>query len=191
MFALTIPSGILFITRNETGDSRMVIGIIELLLLLLGFTGVFAVGSSIALLAFGRMIDQFDTGDEAKRTRSIASPVETTKISVALFWVLFIIGGWALLQESRVVMIVGITILFAICLFMLTAVIFSFAVLNTMRGRAKGKKMPVGTPALQITPQDTPAPSSPPEGVQPVPLLRKRYNNAVTDFILDVLLKKE
>jgi Na+-transporting methylmalonyl-CoA/oxaloacetate decarboxylase gamma subunit len=169
----------------------MVIGIIELLLLLLGFTGVFAVGSSIALLAFGRMIDQFDTGDEAKRTRSIASPVETTKISVALFWVLFIIGGWALLQESRVVMIAGITILFAICLFMLTAVIFSFAVLNTMRGRAKGKKMPVGTPALQITPRDTPAPSSPPEGVQPVPLLRKRYNNAVTDFILDVLLKKE
>jgi hypothetical protein len=191
MFALTITSGILFIARHETGNNRMMIGINELLLLVLGFVGVFAIGSSIALLAFGRMIDQFDTGDEAKRTRSIASPVEATKISVALFCVLFVIGGWALLQESRFVMIVGITTLFAICLFMVTALIFSFAVLNTMRGRTKESKMPVGTPAFQLTPQDTPAPSSPPEGVQPVPLLRKRYNNAVTDFILNVLLKKE
>jgi hypothetical protein len=169
----------------------MVIGINELLLLLLGFAGVFAVGSSIVLLAFGRKIEQFATGDEARRTRSITSPVETTKISVALFWVLFVIGGWALLQESRFVMIAGITILVAICLFMLTALIFSLAVLKTMRERTRGSKMPVGAPALQLSPQDTPAPSSPPEGVQPVPLLRKRYNNAVTDFILNVLLKKE
>jgi Na+-transporting methylmalonyl-CoA/oxaloacetate decarboxylase gamma subunit len=169
----------------------MVIGINELLLLLLGFAGVFAVGSSIALFAFGRRIDQFATGDEAKRTRSITSPVETTKISVALFWVLFVIGGWALLQESRFVMIAGITILFAICLFMLTALVFSSAVLNTMRRQNTGSKMPVGTPALQLTPQDTTAPSFPPEGVQPVPLLRKQYDNAVIDFILNVLLKKE
>lgn len=167
------------------------IGINELLLLLLGFTGVFAVGSSIALLGFGRMIDQFDAGEEAKRTRNIASPVETTKISVALFWIFFVIGGWAVLQENVYIMVVGITTLFAICLFMLTALVFSFAVLNTMRRHAKGSKMPDGTPALQLTPQDTTAPSSPPEGVQPVPRLRKRYNNAVTDFILNILLKKE
>jgi hypothetical protein len=191
MFALTITSGILFIAWHETGDSRMVIGINELLLLLLGFIGVFAVGSSIALLAVGRMIDQFPTGDEAKRTRGIASPVETTKISVALFWVLFVIGGWALLQESRLVMIAGITTLFAICLFMLTALIFSFAVLNIMQRRTKGSKMPVRTPAFQLTPQDTLAPPAPPERVQPVPLLRKRYDNAVTNFILNLLLKRE
>ena len=57
----------------------------EIFLLLLGFLGVFAVGCSIALLALGKMIDQFPTGDESKRTRSIASPIETTKISIAAF----------------------------------------------------------------------------------------------------------
>ena len=107
----------------------------EILLLLLGIVGIFAVGCSIALLALGKMIDQFPTGDESKRTRSIASPIETTRISVVIFWALFIVGTWAIVQESRFLMIAGITTFFAICLFMLTALIFSFAVLNTMRGR--------------------------------------------------------
>ena len=34
----------------------------EIILLLLGFLGVFAVGCSIALLALGKMIDQFPCG---------------------------------------------------------------------------------------------------------------------------------
>ena len=105
----------------------------EIFLLLLGFLGVFAAGGSIALLALGKMIDRFPAGDESARTRSIASPIETTKLSVALFWAFFVVGGWAMLQENRIVMIAGITILFAITLFMFTALIFSFAVLNTMR----------------------------------------------------------
>jgi hypothetical protein len=137
------------------------------------------------------MIDQFPTGDESKRTRSIASPIETTKVSTALFWVLFIIGGWALLQESRIVMVAGVTTLFAICLFLFTALVFSFAVLNSMRGRRKGIKMPDGIPVLQLSSPETPLPVPRPDGIQPAPVLRKRYNNPVSNLLLNALLKRE
>ena len=157
----------------------------EILLLLLGIVGIFAVGCSIALLALGKMIDQFPTGDESKHTRSIASPIETTRISVVAFWALFIIGTWAVFQESRILMIAGITTFFAICLFMLTALLFSFAVLNTMRGRRLAIEMPV----LQLSPVPVAAPEQ--ERAPPEPVLRKRYNNPVSDFMLNALLKKE
>lgn len=163
----------------------------EIFLLLLGFLGVFAAGCSIALLALGKMIDQFPAGDESKRTRSIASPVETTKISIALFWIFFVIGGLAVMQESRIVMIAGITTLFAITLFMFTALIFSFAVLNTMRGKRKGIGMPAGMPVLQVSPIAPSAPVPQAEAAPPEPVIRKRYNNPVTDFMLNALLKKE
>ena len=161
----------------------------EILLLPLGIVGIFAAGCSIALLALGRMIDQFPAGDESKRSRSIASPVETTKLSVLLFWPLYAIGSWALLQESRYVMVAGMTTLFAICLFLITALGFSFAVLNTMRGKKKGIEVPAGMPAVQISPA-TPVPVAVPQQA-PVPVIRKRYNNPVTDFMLNALLKKE
>jgi len=161
----------------------------ELLMLLLGIVGVFAVGCSIALLALGRMIDQFPAGDESKRTRGISSPIETTKISVVLFWALFFVGTWALLQGTRFMLILGITTLFAICLFMFTALAFSFAVLSTMRGHGKGIKMPV----LPLVPAGTPAvATTPAEPVQPAQMIiRKRYNNPISDFMLNALLKKE
>jgi hypothetical protein len=163
----------------------------EIFLLLLGFLGVFAAGCSIALLALGKMIDRFPAGDESARTRSIASPIETTKLSIALFWAFFVMGGWAVLQENRIVMIAGITILFAITLFMFTALIFSFAVLNTMRRKRKEIGIPTGMPVLQVS---SAAPS--PVAVQqaepaPAPVIRKRYNNPVTDFMLNALLKKD
>ncbi len=160
----------------------------EILLLLLGIVGIFAVGCSIALIALGRMIDQFPMGDESKRTRSIASPVETTRLSVVLFWALFIVGTWAVFQESRIIIIAGITTFFAICLFILTALLFSFAVLKTMRG----KKLGIENPVLQLSPS-SPVPVAAPQA-EPVPLapvLRKRYNNPVTDFMLNALLKKD
>jgi hypothetical protein len=162
----------------------------EILLLLLGMVGVFAVGCSIALLALGRMIDQFPTGDESKRTRSIASPIETTRISVVIFWALFIVGTWAIVQDSRFMMITGITTFFAICLFMLTALVFSFAVLKTMRGRRLGIEMPI----LQLAPNApvaTPVAVTEAEPAPPAPVLRKRYNNPVSDFMLNALLKKD
>ena len=159
----------------------------EILLLLLGIVGVFAAGCSIALLALGKMIDQFPAGDESKRTRSIASPIETTRLSVVIFWALFIVGTWAVVQESRILMIAGITTFFAICLFMLTALIFSFAVLNTMRGR----RLAIDIPVLQLTPIPTPVAVPEQERAPPQPVIRKRYNNPVSDFMLNALLKKE
>jgi hypothetical protein len=159
----------------------------EILLLLLGIVGVFAVGCSIALLALGKMIDQFPTGDESNRSRSMASPIETTRISVVLFWALFIVGTWAIIQESRILMIAGITTFFAICLFMFTALIFSFAVLKAMQRRPLGIEMPV----LQLSPTTAPVAVPEQERAPPSPVLRKRYNNPVSDFMLNALLKKE
>lgn len=160
----------------------------ELLILLLGIIGVFAVGSSIALLALGRMIDQYPAGDESKRSRSISSPIETTKISVVLFWALFLVGTYALLQDTRFMFILGVTTLFAICLFMFTALAFSFAVLSTMRGRRQGISMPV----FQLVPATEPTVAPPTEATQPAPVvIRKRYNNPISDFMLNALLKKE
>ncbi|MFA5266647.1 MAG: hypothetical protein WC379_01650 [Methanoregula sp.] len=164
----------------------------EIILLLLGFLGVFAIGCSIALLALGKLIDQFPSGDESKRTRSISSPIETTKISIALFWLLFVIGGWAVIQESRLVMIAGITTLCAISLFLLTAVIFSFAVLKTMRARRSGTGKPFEIPEVQLTPSaQVPVAVLHADPAQPVPVIHKRYNNPVTDFMLNALLKKD
>jgi hypothetical protein len=99
-------------------------------------------------------------------------------------------GGWAVMQESRLVMIAGITTLCAISLFLLTAVIFSFAVLKTMRARRSGIQVPIGMPVVQIS---AVAPVAEPqeEQVPPVPVIRKRYNNPVTDFMLNALLKKD
>ena len=160
----------------------------ELFLLLLGIVGLFAVGCSIALLSLGKMIDGYPVGDETKRTRSISSPIETTKISVVLFWVFFFPGAWSVLQETRFMLILGITILFAICLFMFTALAFSFAVLSTMRGRRKQ----MGVPLIHLPPDNPPAAplragSAQTAGV----VIRKRYNNPISDFMLNALLKKD
>ena len=189
MYPLCNTYGVLFIARREIGVHCEVNEMSELLMLLLGIVGVFAVGCSIALLALGRMIDQFPAGDESKRTRSISSPIETTKISVVLFWALFFVGTWALIQGTRIMLILGITTLFAICLFMFTALAFSFAVLSTMRGHGKGIRMPV----LPLIPSGVPA-ATPVQMEQVKPaqmVIRKRYNNPLSDFMLNALLKKE
>ena len=163
----------------------------EIVLLLLGFLGVFAAGCSIAFLILGNLIDRFPSDDDSKRTRSLSSPVETSKISVALFWLLFALGGWAVLQESRLVMIAGITVLFAISLFLLTALVFSFAVLNALRGKKSGVPVPIGMPVIQVSPAVQVPVAAEAEPAPPAPVLRKRYNNPLTDFMLDALLKKE
>ncbi|MEN6442243.1 MAG: hypothetical protein WC391_02865 [Methanoregula sp.] len=106
----------------------------EILLFLLGISAIFLVMCSIALLALGKMIDTCPTGQESeRRERSIASPVESTKLAVVLLWALFFPGMWAVLQENRITLILGITTLFSVCLFMMTALIFSIAVLSTLK----------------------------------------------------------
>ena len=104
----------------------------EIILVLLAVVGVISLACSYALITLGKVIDEFPRGEEASRTRGITSPVKSTKIAVVLFWALFLPGAWAVLQEGIITVIVGITLLFAICLFMLTALVFSFTVLSTM-----------------------------------------------------------
>lgn len=159
----------------------------ETLLLLLPIVGVFAIGCSIALLALGKMIDRFPTGDESKRERSLASPIESTKIAVLIFWVLFIIGIWAVIQETRFGLILGITTLFAGCLFMFTALGFSFAVLSTMRSRQNRIEKPV----LQVGTQDEIVTISQQGYEQPAIVSRKRQTNFLTGLMLDTISKKD
>ncbi|HVP95622.1 hypothetical protein [Methanoregula sp.] len=107
----------------------------ELLVLMLGIAGVFSVPCSGALLALGKMIDRYPTDYEEKRVRSLASPIESTRLAVISFWALFLLGTWATVQEDRIIWISGLTMVFATVLFLFTAVAFSFAVLCALRRR--------------------------------------------------------
>jgi len=107
----------------------------ELLLFLLGIAGVFFAACSMALLVLGVTIDRYPTGSDEHRTRSLSSPIESTRIAVIVFWVLFGAGTGAVLLEGRFFFIAGITTLFAASLFMLTSIIFSVAVLSTLKTR--------------------------------------------------------
>ena len=71
--------------------------------------------------------------------------------------------------------------------FMFTALVFSFAVLSALRGRQLNIEMPI----LQITPKGMADEVPAPEQVTLAPVLRKRYHNPVSDFMLNALLKKE
>jgi hypothetical protein len=158
----------------------------EVVLLLLAIVGIFSIACSVALIALGKMIDRYQAGDETSRERSLSSPAESTKLAVIIFWVLFIPGVWAVLQEGIVTRIVGITLFFSICLFMFTALAFSFAVLSTMRGRKKEMgdplippvSSPITTGNIQIT-----------QGAQTV--TKKRYKSPISNFMVSALLKKE
>ncbi len=107
----------------------------EILLFMVGIAGVFSVPCSGALLALGKMIDCYPTEYEENRIRSLSSPIESTRLAVMVFWVLFLSGTGAILQQDRLLMIAGITMLFAACLFLFTALAFSFAVLCALKRR--------------------------------------------------------
>jgi bacteriorhodopsin len=158
----------------------------ELLLFLLVIAGIFLVACSIALIALGRMIDRCPTEYEETRERGIASPVESTKLASLVLWAMFIPGAWLLLQEGRNAMIIGITTIFAVCLFMLTALVFSFAVLSTMRRK---KKVP-GEVVLSAAPPASAAPARETRYDQPA-LGKKSYKPPVSNFLVDALIKKD
>jgi hypothetical protein len=157
----------------------------EILLLLLPIIGVFAVGCSIALIALGKIIDRFPAGDESARERSLASPIESTRIAVVIFWILFLIGGWAIFQETRFGLILGITTLFSVCLFMFTALIFSFAVISTMRRQRDTARKNV-QPILITENYVPPAPTDP----VPPTSSHTQYSRPVPSFMVDTFLKK-
>ncbi len=118
----------------------------EIALFLLVILAVFSLACSIALIALGKAVDRFPLREEGGRERGISSPLQSTRIVVALFWIFFIPGGWAVLQENIYFIVAGITTLFAISLFMLTALAFSFAVLSAMSNRKDTCSEPVLQP---------------------------------------------
>ncbi len=117
----------------------------ELIIFGLGIIGIFSVLSSLALLQLGTIIDRFPTKQEEYREKSLSSPVASTRIFVVIFWFMYALGAYALLQEGTVMLIAGITTIFSISLFILTALVFSFAVYSTMRHQHNRDKdvMPV------------------------------------------------
>lgn len=110
----------------------------ELILIGLVFGTAICLLLSVLLLRVGVIIDRFPAGEEEKRDRSRWSPVEFTRISVIVFWPLFILGGWMALQQSRLLMVGGIAILVGLSLFLSTAVLFSMAVIKQMSSKRSG-----------------------------------------------------
>jgi hypothetical protein len=158
----------------------------EILLFLVVVAGIFLSACSVALISLGKMIDRCPTENEELRERSIASPAESTKIAALVLWAMFIPGAWLVIQEGRNAMIIGITTLFTVCLFMLTALVFSFAVLSTMRRK---KKVPGGM-VLSAAPAPSPAPAHPDRFDQPV-LGKRPVKQQVSNFLVDALIKKD
>jgi hypothetical protein len=158
----------------------------EIFLLVLAIAGVFSLACSFALISLGAIIDRFPLGDESNRKRSLSSPIESTRIAVGIYWLLFIIGGYAILQESTYAVIIGITTLFSGILFMFTALILSFAVLHAMRRRRATKEIPV----LRATRVPITSPADVPEGgIKSVP--KKHYRRPVSNFMVDALMKRD
>jgi hypothetical protein len=161
----------------------------ELLLLMLGIAGVFSVPCSGALLALGKMIDRYPTDYEEERVRSLASPIESTRLSVVVFWALFLAGAWAVVQEDRVVWITGLTMIFATLLFLFTAVAFSFAVLCALRRRnnaiiAIEREVAIETARISLEKTTGVKVPSPVEPAKPKPVRR------IPTSALDMLLRQ-
>ena len=113
---------------------------------------------SAVLLRLGVMIDRFPMAGEEERDLSLWSPVQFTRISVLTYWPLYMIGGYMVFQPERLMWIGGITLLFGLVLFLITAVLFSAAVYNLMRSGKKDSGIPspvggltVGIPGFSFT----------------------------------------
>jgi len=84
------------------------------------------------LLSYGRSIDQHPAGGQETRDISLWSPAAFTRISVMVFWPLFIIGSIMVFQQSRFVLVGGIALITGLLLYLGTAVVFSAAVFHAM-----------------------------------------------------------
>jgi hypothetical protein len=114
----------------------------EIMIIGLAMGAVMSLMASAVLLRLGVMIDRFPVAGEKERDLSLWSPVQFTRISVLTYWPLYIIGGYMVFQPERLMWIGGITLLFGLVLFLITAVLFSAAVYNLMRSGNKDSGMP-------------------------------------------------
>lgn len=109
----------------------------EFLILGIAFLGLFSITAGVGLLRLGVIIDVFPVPEEKQRTRSLSSPKTATCIMTGLCWILYIIGTALILHSGRLFFVGGITVLFSESLFLMTGLILSFAVIHSMRAKAK------------------------------------------------------
>jgi bacteriorhodopsin len=158
----------------------------EMFLFMAVVVGMFLAACSVALIALGKMIDRCPMENDEDRERSLASPAEATKLAALVLWALYIPGVWAILQEGRFAIIIGITTMFAICLFAFTALVFSYVVLGTMKRRSKTRREAV----LSTTPATATATTPSPRLEKPV-LGSRPYKRQAANFLVDALVKKD
>ncbi len=84
------------------------------------------------LLSYGKSIDQHPAGGQEMRDTSPWSPAAFTRISVLVFWPLFIVGSVMVFQQSRFMLVGGIALITGLLLYLGTAVVFSAAVFHAM-----------------------------------------------------------
>jgi len=123
----------------------------ELLIIGIILGAVVSLMLTAVLLRLGVMIDRFPMSNDEEREKSLWSPVEFTRISVIFYWPLYIIGGYMVFQPVRIMLIGGITLLFGLLLFLVTAMLFSAAVYNLIRSNNKKSGMPAPLPGLMGT----------------------------------------
>jgi hypothetical protein len=123
----------------------------ELLIIGIIIGAVVSLMLTAVLLRLGVMIDRFPMSNDGEREKSLWSPVEFTRISVIFYWPLYIIGGYMVFQPVRIMLIGGITLLFGLLLFLVTAMLFSAAVYNLIRSKNRESGMPAPVPGLMGT----------------------------------------
>jgi hypothetical protein len=143
-----------------------------------GFCFIFGLACSLALLRLGYLVDRFPDGRDEERERSLWSPLEATRIFVAFYWCLLGGGTYLLFEGTRYSIIAGIATLFGAVMFMLTAVLFSAAVLHTMKSRS--------SPAAD----GSNIRKNPEPVFHAVRKNRKTYGMRVPGVALDLLLKR-
>ena len=119
----------------------------ELLIIGIVIGAVVSLMLTAVLLRLGVMIDRFPVENE-EREKSLWSPVEFTRISVLVYWPLYIVGGYMVFQPAKLLLIGGITLLFGLLLFLFTAMVFSVAVYNLMRSNNRESGMPAPVAGL-------------------------------------------
>lgn len=161
----------------------------EFIIFGLGIVGIFSVLSSLALLQLGIIIDRFPTKQEPYREKSLSSPVASTRIFVVIFWLMFALGAYALLQEGTFMLIAGITTIFSISLFILTALVFSFAVYSTIRHQSNHDKDVMPVIMTETVNSPAAAPQKPVKSELPSPgHIRRRPTG---NFLIDSLLRRD
>lgn len=161
----------------------------EFIIFGLGIVGIFSVLSSLALLQLGSIIDRFPTKEDPYREKSLASPVASTRIFVVIFWLMYALGAYALLQEGTFMLIAGITTIFSISLFILTALVFSFAVYSTMRHQSNRDKDVM--PVIMTEAVNTPAAALQKPIKKELPYPGHIRRRPTGNFLIDSLLRRD